>query len=139
MKNLFFNCKNRLCPSIINILNIFVSTIIFLTIISLLVYMIFNIIHIISAVIQTNFTHTLHDIAFMIVLIKAYKILSYYLEKHHISIKYILEVAIVAPIIEVIFVSDEKVWWLTVIYAVFSLCCLIIYFSFYEKIKRIDI
>src|SRR3989344_8304680 len=39
----------------------------------------------------------LHTIAFTIVLVKAYKILVAYAETRHINIKYLVEIAIIAP------------------------------------------
>jgi len=115
-----------------------VSILIAFSILALVVFMGHQVLEVVSDIISLTFAHTVHDLAFIIVLIKIYKILTSYLNKHHLSIRYILEVAIIAPIIEIIFVSDEKSLQITIVYALFSIACLYIYFHFYDRIKQIN-
>lgn len=138
MKPLFHRCQNLFFPFVTDIFNTIVSFFIFLSLLVLLGYMGIHTLNIIFSALQGHFQHTVHDIVFTIVLVKAYKILVYYLRKHHISIRYILQVAIIAPIIEVVFMSDEKAWWLTLIFAGFSVACLFLYFFFYKTISQME-
>lgn len=81
---------------------------------------------------------TLHEVAYIIVLIKAYRLLLYYLEHHHVSIKYIIEISIIAPAIEIIFAFDQQSTIQNIIYGFFSLANLIAYLVFFQKICTAD-
>lgn len=48
-------------------------------------------------------TSLLHFIAFTIVLVKAYKILMSYAKHQHVSIKYMVEISIIAAAVEIFF------------------------------------
>ena len=80
----------------------------------------------------------LHAIAFAVVLIKAYSILISYLRMHHISIKYMVEIAIIAPAIEVIFNAPAESLSLNILYTCFSLVSLVLYLLFYERLVKAD-
>jgi uncharacterized membrane protein (DUF373 family) len=80
----------------------------------------------------------LHTIAFTIVLVKAYKILISYAQKRHVSIKYLVEIAIIAPTIEIVFNSTKYPIEVNILFAVFAFANLIAYLFFYSTIKHVS-
>ncbi len=80
----------------------------------------------------------LHTIAFTIVLVKAYKILISYAQKRHVSIKYLIEIAIIAPTIEIVFNSTKYPIEVSALFAIFALANLITYLHFYGTIKHVS-
>jgi uncharacterized membrane protein (DUF373 family) len=80
----------------------------------------------------------LHTIAFTIVLVKAYKILISYAERRHVSIKYLIEIAIIAPTIEIVFNSTKYPIEANILFAVFAFANLIAYLYFYPTIKHVS-
>lgn len=48
-------------------------------------------------------TQFLHTIAVLIILMKAYRILVEYMRNHHIDIKYVVEIAIIGSVLELLF------------------------------------
>lgn len=80
----------------------------------------------------------LHTIAFTIVLVKAYKILISYAQKRHVSIKYLVEISIIAPTIEIVFNSQKYPIEFNVFFGVFALLNLIAYLHFYPTIKHVS-
>lgn len=80
----------------------------------------------------------LHTIAFTIVLVKAYKILVAYAETRHINIKYLVEIAIIAPTIELIFNSRNYSFEINALFAVFAFSNLIAYLFFYKTVKHVS-
>lgn len=80
----------------------------------------------------------LHNIAFTIVLVKAYKILMEYAEKKHINIKYTLEIAIIAPVVEVVFNYSSYEFQMLIFYWVFSVIMSIIYLAFYWNLRKVE-
>lgn len=79
----------------------------------------------------------LHFVAFTVVLIKAYKILISYAKTHHINIKYMVEIAIIAPTIEIVFNSHAYEVEVLILFAFFGIANLIVYVLFYDKFKEI--
>ena len=80
----------------------------------------------------------LHTIAFTIVLVKAYKILISYAQKRHVSIKYLIEIAIIAPTIEIVFNSTKYPIEVNVLFALFAFANLLAYLHFYPTIKHVS-
>jgi uncharacterized membrane protein (DUF373 family) len=80
----------------------------------------------------------LHTIAFTIVLVKAYKILISYAQTRHINIKFLIEIAIIAPTIEIIFNSRNYSIELNVLFASFAILNLVAYLFFYSTIKHVS-
>jgi uncharacterized membrane protein (DUF373 family) len=81
----------------------------------------------------------LHDIAFFVVLLKAYKVLYSYLEHGSVAIKYIVEISIVAPLIEVIFAFDKHPFFISIFLGIFGLAALIIYSLLFDRISRMRV
>ena len=80
----------------------------------------------------------LHTIAFTIVLVKAYKILVAYAETRHINLKFLVEISIIAPTIELIFNARNYVLGVNILFAVFAFCNLIAYLHFYKTLKTVS-
>lgn len=80
----------------------------------------------------------LHTIAFTIVLVKAYKILIAYAETRHINIKFLVEIAIIAPTIELIFNARNYDLGVNILFASFAFCNLIVYLHFYKTLKTVS-
>lgn len=80
----------------------------------------------------------LHSIAIIIVVLKAYRVLLFYLETLHVSIKYIVEISIIAPAIELIFAPQGQELWLTAILGLFALANLVIYLFYRDKLIESD-
>ena len=80
----------------------------------------------------------LHTIAFTIVLVKAYKILICYAQTRHLNIKFLVEMAIVAPTIELVFNIGKYNLETNILFAVFSFANLVAYLFFYKTLKTIS-
>lgn len=80
----------------------------------------------------------LHTIAFTIVLVKAYKILISYAETQHINLKFLVEIAIIAPTIELLFNSQSYALSVNIVFAAFALCNLMLYLYFYKLLKKVS-
>jgi len=80
----------------------------------------------------------IHAIAFTIVLIKAYKILIAYAETQHINIKFLVEIAIIGPTIELLFNSQRYDFYTNLLFAGFAFANLAIYLYFYSTLKRVS-
>jgi len=83
-------------------------------------------------------TNILHFIAFTIVLIKAYRILICYAKTQHINIKYLVEIAIIAPAIEILFNSHAYDLSILILFAFFGVANLIIYVWKFDQFKKIE-
>lgn len=81
----------------------------------------------------------LHTIAFTIVLVKAYKILVAFAEVRYFNLKFLLEIAIIAPIIELIFNSKDYQMEMNILFATFALFNLLGYLFFYKTVKEIGV
>lgn len=80
----------------------------------------------------------LHTIAFTIVLVKAYKILIAYAETRHINLKFLVEIAIIAPTIELIFNAKNYSTQQDLLFAGFAFMNLIVYLYFYSTLKMVN-
>ncbi len=74
----------------------------------------------------------LHAVAHTIVILKAYRILVSYLRSYHVTVKYMLEIAFVACVVELFFAYDLHDLETKIIFAVFGLVGLALYLYFYE-------
>ncbi len=74
----------------------------------------------------------LHAVARTILVLKAYRILVSYLRSHHVTVKYILEIAIIASVVELFFAYDLHDFETKIIFTVFGLVGLALYLYFYE-------
>lgn len=79
----------------------------------------------------------LHSVVFIIVLLKAYRILIDYACTHHLSIKFMMEIIIIATSVEVVFSSDSYSPIVLAVFVVFGLGNLLLYLIYNDKIKEI--
>lgn len=79
----------------------------------------------------------LHTITFTFVLVKAYKILISFAQTRHINIKFLIEIAIIGPTIEIIFNLKNHSVELNILLAVFAFANLVAYLYFYKTIKTV--
>ncbi|PID84019.1 hypothetical protein CSB09_03215 [Candidatus Gracilibacteria bacterium] len=80
----------------------------------------------------------LHNIAFTIVLVKAYNILMEYAKYKHINIKYIIEIAIISPVVEIIFNYHSYHFEMLILFGVFAVIMSVLYLFFYDTLKSIE-
>ncbi len=74
----------------------------------------------------------MHAVARTILLLKAYRILVSYLRTHHVTVKYMLEIAFVACVVELFFAYDLHDFETKIVFAVFGLVGVALYLYFYE-------
>ena len=74
----------------------------------------------------------MHAVARTILVLKAYRILVSYLRTHHVTVKYMLEIAFVACVVELFFAYDLHDSQTKMIFAVFGLVGVALYLYFYE-------
>lgn len=78
----------------------------------------------------------IHTVPITIILIKAYKLLLEYAKTQHVNIKYVLEIAITAPVVEIIFnFHGYSIQELTFL-GIFMVITAVIYLYFYPRIKE---
>jgi len=80
----------------------------------------------------------LHAVALTIVFVKAYRMLLYYLQCHHISVKYIVEISIIAPAVDLIFAWANRPVEINIIFAIFSVSMLVVYLLFFKKLSSLN-
>ena len=134
----FCRADNKYIKRIANIFNVLISLFLFITIILLIFYIAYSIYEIFLSVYNFKFWHFVHNTVFIIVLVKVYKILLSYFKSHHISIRYIVEISIIAPAIEVVLANEMHDKFNLIMLSLFWLTALFIYLKFYEKIITID-
>lgn len=117
--------------------NIF-SLFILLTIIGVVLFTGIKIIDLYQSLTQFKASDVLHTVALVIILVKAYRVLLFYMESHHISVLYIVEISIIASALEIIFLPDGRDIWLTILFALFGMANLLIYVFFHEKLEKLD-
>jgi uncharacterized membrane protein YfcA len=74
----------------------------------------------------------MHAVARTILVLKAYRILVSYLRTHHVTVKYMLEIAFVACVVELFFAYDLHDIETKIVFAVFGLVGVALYLYFYE-------
>lgn len=120
-----------------------VSVIIFVVAIRLVVYMLTDLLVTLQDITDGQLWISGHDaemldwIVFYIVMVKAYRVLISYSKYHHISICYIMELAIIACFVEFIFEQSISETFRIILGAV-GLGSLFLYLFFYNTIKGFD-
>lgn len=154
MKFHFFMRKNTI---VAEIMNYTVSGYVYFVAFTLVVYMVsslvtgvyeliigftnmpFSIQAILSAPQRSLLEHELlHTIAFTIVLVKAYKILIAYAQTRHINLKFLVEISIIAPTIELVFNIRNYSIEVSILFAVIAFCNLIVYLYFYKTLRLVS-
>ncbi len=143
-------CMDRTVP----FLNACISFVAFITALSLVVYMLiafitgmfdvslvmFDTIFLSpterQAIFNTINADFLHNIAVLLILMKAYRILVEYMRFHHIDIKFMVEIAIIAGVLELLFNSKQYTDDMRMILAVMSILFLAIYAFRYDALSK---
>lgn len=81
----------------------------------------------------------IHTVPITIILVKAYKLLLEYAKTQHVNIKYVLEIAITAPVVEIIFNFTGYDMPQLIFMGAFMIIVTIIYLFFYPRIKEGEI
>ncbi|USN58906.1 MAG: hypothetical protein H6767_02200 [Candidatus Peribacteria bacterium] len=79
---------------------------------------------------QSNITFIetlLNNITFILILVKGFKILESYAQYHHIEIKDLVEISIIALIMEVVFNFGVHSLAINILFSVVGICLLIVY------------
>jgi len=82
-------------------------------------------------------TQVLRNLAFTIILYKGFTVLFSYAKTTHINTKLVLELAIIAPVIELIFNFHYLAVNERIIYAAFAVGIAFVYLLFWDKVKEI--
>jgi len=130
--------RNKLLGKIVKSIDSLFSFFILMTIIGLVLFAGHAIFEMYKSVFELKIAEILYDVAIIIILVKAYKVLLFYMQSHHVSVKYILEISIIAPAVDLIFAAGKQTMALNILFAAFSLGTLIVYLLFYEKLCIID-
>ena len=131
--------RSKLAERITHFTDIAFSALIFLTVIALLGFSALKVGTLFVDIVEhTTSVNIIHNVVYIVVLLKAYKILVYYLQSHNLSIKYLMQISIIAPAIEVIFASDAQPLSISILFAVYSLANLVIYLIYYRTLQNIQ-
>lgn len=130
--------SNKLLKRIITTSDGLVSMLILVAIVAVIILIILQIVSLFTSVINNDLKNALFSIAIVIVLVKAYRILFFYMESHHVSVKYIVEISIIAPAVELIFATENRSLELNILLGLYSIASSIIYLSYYRKLCDSD-
>jgi len=78
----------------------------------------------------------LHNIAVLLILMKAYRILVEYMRYHHIDIKFMVEIGIIAVILELLFNSKQYTGDMQIVLAAMGVAFLAIYAFRYDTLTK---
>jgi uncharacterized membrane protein (DUF373 family) len=116
-----FNAMMMVMERTVPFLNACVSFVVFITTVTLVIYMliafvtgVFDVVQIMretvlldptdrQLIFKTLNTDFLHNIAILLILMKAYRILVEYMRYHHIDLKFMVEITIIACVLELLF------------------------------------
>lgn len=115
-----------------------VSLLMFLGIVGVVLFIGYEIYMMFVHLIDFNAAGILHTVALTLVLVKAYRLLLFYMQSHHVSIRYIIEISIIAPAVELIFSPSGRDIWMNIVYAIFAIVNLLIYVFNYSRLTHID-
>ncbi|MCT4591985.1 MAG: hypothetical protein N4A36_01180 [Candidatus Gracilibacteria bacterium] len=132
------NKRRTILKKIITVTNFLMSLFILMSLLGLVFYVGWAVYAAYTNVVNLDFTKLIHGIVFILVLVKAYKVLVFYLKRHHLSIKYMIEISIIAPSIELIFAPNSHSLMFSILLALFAVSNLLIYVIYYDKLCEID-
>lgn len=133
----------RVCTAMhglqVHFFHLAVRVIIVVLLIALLIFVFSELYDIvITSFLDPKSRNLLHDIAFILVFVKAIKMLIAYLQTDRIAITYLVEISIIAPAIEIIFAADRHSPVLLTIIGVFGMANLLVYILLHEKLVLAD-
>ena len=80
----------------------------------------------------------LHGLALSFVFYKAFRVMVAFAESGHLSLKYTLEIAIIAPIVEIVFNASALSIELVAVFGIFAILTSVTYLFFYPVIRQVD-
>ena len=78
----------------------------------------------------------LHNIAVLLILMKAYKILVGYMKYHHIDIKFVVEIGIITVVLELLFNSQQYSESMRMVMASMAVAFLVVYAFKYDTLLK---
>lgn len=114
------------------------SVLMFMSMVAVIFFLAVQIYELFLNLMQFQASEVLKNVALIVILVKAYTLLLYYMKHHHVSIKYIVEISIIAPSVELIFYPQGRDLWLNIIYAVFAFANLVIYVKYAKNLDKAD-
>lgn len=81
----------------------------------------------------------LHAAALLLVLLKALRILVSYLVTYHVRLHHIVEIAVIASVLEIVFAYDRHSIAVDILFASFAIVNLLILVFFYDTFARMNI
>lgn len=130
--------KNKALKYILSYINHFVSLIILATIVAVVIFSLLKVVLLYNNIFHFNAEEVLRTVALIVILVKAYRLLVYYMQSHHVSVRYIMEIAIIAPTVELIFTPENRSLEMNIIYGVFAIANLILYVMYCQRLDVID-
>lgn len=130
--------KQRAMRSIVRLIDYIVSLFMLLSIVAVVIFVGFEVFSLFQDSLTADPKRVLKSVALIVILVKAYRLLLYYMQSHHVSIRYIIEISIIAPSVELIFAPEGRSLELNILYAVFALVNLIVYLLYGKKIDAMD-
>ena len=87
---------------------------------------------------HTQAINWLQAVATIVILVKAYKILMSYVNNHHLSIKYLLEINFTAASLEILFNEASYSLEMKILFLILWLSSLLIYLIFSKQILELE-
>jgi len=87
-------------------------------------------------VVQVLNADFLHNVAILLILMKAYRILVEYMRHHHIDIRYMIEIGIIACILELLFNSEKYTETMQWVLALMAVAFLVMYSFRYDTLTQ---
>ncbi len=89
-----------------------------------------------QAIFNTLNSDFLHNIAVLLILMKAYRILVEYMKYHHIDIKFMVEIGIITVVLELLFNSQQYSESMRVVMASMAVAFLVVYAFRYDTLLK---
>ena len=130
----FFQTKTY--RTLLSVLDKVVSLFVFIVILVLLIFTAKQIWELVVGFTHVSTEEILYSITFVVIFVKSYRMLLMYMLRHHIPVQYIVEIAIIAPVIEIIFAPDNRPFSINILFAVLSIIMLLIYLIFSDRLHK---
>lgn len=119
-------------------LDVFIGIIIFATILAVIFFSTLEFYKLYAEFSLMTAERVLYTVSLTIIFVKAYSLLIYYLKCGYVSVKYIVEISIIAPAIEILFAPEKRPIELNILFAVFSVVMLIVYVKYHKTLAEIE-
>lgn len=130
--------KNKSLNKIVRGIDHFVSLLILLVMIGVVTFAAYESVNLFQSIRGLDPKEVLRTVALIIILVKAYRVLVFYMRSHHVSVRYVVAISIIAPSVEIIFTPENRSIEMNVLYAAFAIANLIVYLKYYKQLDLID-